>query len=406
MDTPTPEQIAQSQRIWQAQQARDRAERAARRAYLEGLRERLIAEIDTASAALADLNRRTLRDLLRDALAAHPSVSRIALNQYTEYNDDTYVFRVDGFWLDDTYVGADLGHASVYDPFPGWRHDRLPEMPEVAMGTAKEQRDRGNAAYEAHRDDLTALTAAREQMEREAYGSLYDVAMDVAARLRTLAPLGRHFWADGFGYAATVEATREALRITDTYYSAEYGVTDPRRYFGDGGAERVARDSGIPLGSVTSAYASDPARAPHVAVRLARTPDLARVERSLLGLMLVEAETALVVPGVLYNFRFTKTGWGIGAVGIGPFEVPLVWKTLYPEYRDTLVPDEDAWARLAAAAPFTDAHGRAQSFDEATQAVFRTWIQTLLNVRERFGPLRFGAAFPDGVNTPPAAYTL
>lgn len=389
MDTPTPEQIAQSQRIWQAQQARDRAERAARRAYLEGLRERLIAEIDTASAALADLNRRTLRDLLRDALAAHPSVSRIALNQYTEYNDDTYVFRLDGFWLDGHYVGLDLGHASVYEPFEDWQ----PAAPDRTFGPGFSM-DTGVAEY-ARWDEARAffppgtpathpdVLARKEGLEREAYGPLYDVAKDVAARLRTLAPLGRHFWVDGFGYAATIEATREEMRISSAYFSREHGPTEDRSAW----LTDLERQSGIPLGNITSAYASDLARAPHVALRLARTTDLLRIESELFSLALTRASDALVVPGKVTPVRAEWEAWGEpSAYVVGPFRVPVQFSG-----DGQFLPDEAAVEALRQEAAPRPVGPYRWRFDADFEQALRAWAAAVQEEIDRVGHARLVA---------------
>lgn len=361
-----------------------RANRAAERAHFQSLRERLQAEIDAATDALADLNRRTVRDLLRGLLDRHPELQRLGVNLSTAFNDDTYCFGVDGLWLDDLYVRVDdLIRAPAYEPFVGfwqpWLSQRVTE-PWVQMSTSNEWIALG---YEVWQDPTLATpadkTARLAALQREAYGVLYDAAVDAAEALATLRPFGPHLWVDGFGYGATVEATREALTIRPEYMGPE----NDRREGDPDTFARIERVSGIPLGSVTTAYASDSARAPHVAVRLARSGDLRHVLSRLIGLDLDAARDRLTVPGRLSEFGIVRPHGWIEGVRVGGFEVPL---------NETSWWDNGLWRASAEAmdalevqAPRRLDDDREIHFDAVHRIATDAWVQALNDLVAHYG---------------------
>ncbi len=387
MPTELRAALTDEERAWRAdwweRTTRQRAERNAEIAHFHRLRERLQAEIDAATEALADLNRRTVRDVLRGLLDRHPELERLGVNLSTAFNDDTYCFGVDGLWLDDLYVRVDdLISAPAYEPFPGFRNRSgwTGGEPRIQMGTPDERMAREYQVWED--SDLRTpveITERLSSLQREAYGSLYDVAVDAAEALATLRPFGPHLWVDGFGYGATVEATREALTIRPEYMGPE----DDRRKGDPDTFARIERTSGIPLGSVTTAYASDSARAPHVAVRLARSGDLRHVLSRLIGLDLDAARDRLTVPGRLSEFGIVRPHRWIEGVRVGGFEVPLNENSWWAD--GPWRPAVEAMDALAAQAPRRLTDGREVHFDDVHRLATDAWVQALNDLVAHYG---------------------
>lgn len=379
--------LTDEERAWRAdwweRTTRQRAKRNAEIAHFHRLRERLQAEIDAATDALADLNRRTVRDVLRGLLGRHPELERIGINLSTAFNDDTYGFGVDGLWLNDLYVRVDgLIGAPAYEPFPGfhYRPEWTAPDPRIQMGhpddrVAREQQVWNDPDLRTPAD----RTARLSLLQREAYGSLYDVAVDAVAAISALRPFGPHLWVDGFGYGATVEATREEMTIRPEYMGPE----DDRREGDPDRFARIERDAGIPLGSVTTAYASDPARAPHVAVRLARSGDLRHVLGRLIGLGLDAARDRLMVPGRVSEFAIVRPRGWIEGVRVGGFEVPLNENSWWAD--GPWRPAVEAMEALAAQAPRRLDDGREVHFDDVHRLATDAWVQALNDRGARFG---------------------
>lgn len=380
--TPTDDERA----AWARDQAHVRAlmgaEDRRRLGWMEAKRAAILSELGRANEALRDLNRRTFRDAIRDLFGRHSVLETFRLNQHASYNDERYPLYVDALWLNEAFVQLpDLLDDSA--PLEGWW---LPGTPEdrLVFGDGREDTDRYAASLRGAASE-PERQAQYEALAREAYGTLYEAARDAAATLRDLATrYGPHFFADAFGYGVTVEATRDAMRLIPEY------VYDGTTYRPSSDRDTtLLRDSGVRLGSVTTGYATDPARAPHVALRMAREADLSAVESVLLRHMLMAQARSFVVPGLLYGFGFGVEYGGIKRLMAGSFEISAGWDGR---------PEPSALDVLAEALPATTSDGRPAPFDDVRAAVLG-WGEAIREARARFGPLSFAKAFGDGRHT-------